>query len=102
MRAGRENTYTFDEPVKLIGDTTIRAGNVTTEVKNGQTHTMRYTGVQLTEATAGGATAKYWYDPLGNLDRITTATGSQANCSPSTGSATAWIVAWNADPKPFV
>ncbi|WP_161557929.1 hypothetical protein [Micromonospora sicca] len=75
------------EPTKLIGDTSIRAGNVTTEVKNGTATSKRYTGDQLTDITVGGATGKYWYDDWGNLDCLTLAAGSKANCSPSDGSA---------------
>lgn len=84
-RANRTDSYTFDEPAKLIGDTTIRAGNVTNEVKNGTTTSKRYTATQLTEISTGGATGKYWYDDLGNTDCLTLAAGSQADCSPSEG-----------------
>ena len=31
----------------------------------------------------GTTTTSFWYDPLGNLDCVTLAAGSQANCSPS-------------------
>jgi len=61
----------------------VRAGNVTTEVKNGVTTTRKYRANQLEEATTGGVTTKHWYDPLGNLDCVTTSAGTQANCSPS-------------------
>jgi YD repeat-containing protein len=92
-RAGVQNTYTFDEPAKLIGDTTIRAGNITTQSKNGQTTSRRYTGTQLTDSTVGAATAKYWYDPTGNLDCVTTSAGSQSDCSPADGATPANLVA---------
>ncbi len=93
QRAGKVNTYTFDEPAKLLGDNTIRAGNVTTEVKNGQTTSRRYTGNQVTDATIGAATAKYWYEPTGNLDCVTTSAGSSANCSPSAGGTASNLIA---------
>ncbi|NES27985.1 DNRLRE domain-containing protein [Micromonospora terminaliae] len=83
LRAGKTDSYTLDEPGKLIGDTTVRAGNITTEVKNGTTTSKRYTGNQLTDITVGGAIGKYWYDDWGNLDCLTLAAGSQADCSPS-------------------
>ena len=42
-------------------------------------------GNQLSEvSTASGVTGKYWYDDDGNLDCVTFAAGSQADCSPST------------------
>ncbi|WP_433649102.1 DNRLRE domain-containing protein [Micromonospora zamorensis] len=88
-RAGKINSYTLDEPGKLIGDTSIRAGNVTTQVKDAQTTTKRYTGNQLTDLSIGGATAKYWYDDLGNQDCITLAAGTQGDCSPTDGSTPA-------------
>ena len=97
LRAGKTNSYTYDQPANLLGDTSIRAGNITTQVENGVTTTRKYTAQQLTEQTSGGATGKYWYDALGNLDCVTTATGSQADCSPSDGTtASANLVADNA------
>jgi RHS repeat-associated protein len=86
-RNGKTTTYKFDEPADQLGDNTIRAGNVTTQIANGVTTTQRYTGNQLTDITAGGATVKYWYDDQGNQDCITTATGSQANCNTPTPTA---------------
>ena len=85
LRAGLTNTYTMDQPAQLIGDQTVRAGNVTTEVNNGVTTTRKYQANQLKEATTAGVTVKYWYTPLGELDCITTAAGSQANCTPADG-----------------
>jgi len=85
QRAGKSTDYKFDEPSLLFGDTTVRAGNVTTQISNGQTTTQRYTGGRLVDVTSGGVTSKYWYDEWGNLDCITTAAGSQANCNPATG-----------------
>jgi YD repeat-containing protein len=94
QRAGKQSTYRFDEAVNLLGDTTIRAGNLTTEITGGQTTTRRYTGNQLTDLAVGGTTvAKYWYDAWGNLDCVTTTTGSAANCSPPTGGTAANLIA---------
>jgi RHS repeat-associated protein len=89
VRAGKDIRYTLDQPTNLIGDTTVRAGNVTTENRYGTVTTRRYTGNRLTSATVGTTTTSFWYDPLGNLDCVTLAAGSQANCSPSgtTGSS---------------
>jgi RHS repeat-associated protein len=92
QRAGKETVYTLDEPDKLLGDKTVRGGNVTTETKNGQSTVRKYTGDQLTELSVGGVVGKYWYDQLGNLDCITLAAGTQANCSPSDGGASANLV----------
>jgi RHS repeat-associated protein len=91
-RATVETNYQLDEPGKLIGDTTIRAGNVTSETKNGQTTTRRYTGNQLTELSIGPAVGKYWYDALGNLDCVTMSGGSPGSCSPSDGGAAGNLV----------
>ncbi len=97
LRAGKTNTYTYDQPAQLIGDTTIRAGNLTSQIENGVTSTRTYTAQQLTQAITGGATGKYWYDPLGNLDCVTTAAGTQADCSPTDGATpSANLVADNA------
>ena len=92
QRAGVSTTYALDQPGQLLGDNTVRAGNVTTETKGGVTTTRRYRANQLIDATSGGVTAKYWYLPLGELDCITTAAGSQANCSPSDGAAVSNLI----------
>jgi len=92
QRVGKETTYLLDEPARLIGDTTIRAGNVTSQTKDGTTTTRRYTAGQLTDATTSGVTGKFWYDPLGNVDCVTLAAGTQANCSPSEGGTPANLV----------
>jgi RHS repeat-associated protein len=77
-------TYILDQPTQLLVDNTIRAGNVTSETKNGVTTTRTYQANQLKQASIGGAAPiKYWYDSLGSLDCITTNAGTQANCSPS-------------------
>ncbi len=93
-RAGvAATTYTLDDPLQLLGDTTIRAGNVTSETKNGVTTTRKYQANQLKQASIGGAAPlKYWYDPLGNLDCLTTSTGTQANCSPSDNGTAANLI----------
>lgn len=93
QRAGRQTTYTLDQPANLLGDATIRAGNITTETSPTQTTTRRYTANQLTDATIGAATAKYWYDTAGNLDCVTTAAGDQTNCSPPAGATAANLIA---------
>ena len=86
QRAGKATSYTLDEAAQQQGDTAIRAGNVTTEDDGAQRRVRRYLGNQLTElAIDGTAAAKYWYDPLGNLDCVTRAAGSQGDCSPSDG-----------------
>jgi RHS repeat-associated protein len=97
LRANKTNTYTYDQAAGQLGDTSIRAGNITTQSEGGVTTTRKYTANQLTEQTTNGATGKYWYDNLGNLDCVTTAAGSQADCSPSDGTgASANLVADNA------
>jgi RHS repeat-associated protein len=99
-RAGvAATTYTLDDPLQLLGDTTIRAGNVTSETKNGVTTTRKYQANQLKQASIGGAAPiKYWYDSLGNLDCITTNAGDQTNCSPSdNGTATNLLTDYSYD-----
>ncbi|MEH1054735.1 DNRLRE domain-containing protein [Micromonospora sp. CPCC 206171] len=85
-REGKVASYKFDEPANLLGNTAIRAGNVTTEVADtGTTTTKRYDADQLKEVSTGGATGKYWYDQDGNTDCLTLAAGSQADCGRSDG-----------------
>jgi len=97
LRAGKTNTYTYDQPAGLLGDQSVRAGDLTTQVEGGVTSTRTYTAQQLTTQTTGGATGRYWYDTLGNLDCVTTSAGSQADCSPSDGTgAPGSLVADNA------
>ncbi len=43
--------------------------------------------------TTGGVTAEYWYDTEGNLDCITTVTGSSSDCSPSNAAPTSGVSA---------
>jgi RHS repeat-associated protein len=83
LRAGKEIRYTLDQLANLLGDTTVRAGNVTTENRFGTTTTRKYTANQLTSATLGITTTKYWYTPDGNLDCVTKGAGCQADCSPT-------------------
>lgn len=97
LRAGRIDTYTLDQPGQLLGDDTVRAGNVTREEKAGKVTTRKYDANQLTEATVTengvSATTKFWYDPLGNLDCVTKAAGTRADCSPDdTGAISANLV----------
>ena len=86
-------TYTYDPRGRLVntndghGKTTAYtvdgAGNILTEAVNGTTtKTYTYTGNQLQQITAGGATSKYWYDDVGRLACITTSAGSAADCAP--------------------
>lgn len=94
QRAGKVSTYRFDEEAFLLGDTTIRAGNLTTEVSGGQSTTRRYTSSQLTDlAVAGTTVAEYWYRPTGDLDCVTIPAGSQTNCSPPAGAPAANLIA---------
>jgi RHS repeat-associated protein len=91
-------TYLFDPRDKLVREvnghgattdyTLDPSGNITRELVTGdgaKDVTYAYTGTQLTTVTTGGATQKYWYDPTGNLDCVTLASGSQANCAVGSG-----------------
>lgn len=91
-------TYLYDPRDRLVREvnghgattnyTLDSAGNVTRELVTGdgaKDVTYAYAGNQLTSATAGGSTQKYWYEPTGNLDCVTLATGTQANCVPGSG-----------------
>ncbi|MCA1712762.1 MAG: hypothetical protein LC789_14445, partial [Actinobacteria bacterium] len=51
------------------------------------TTTSTYAGNQQTTSTRGGATARFWYDTLGNLSCQTTSAGSAADCAPGAGTA---------------
>ena len=80
---GQVDTYALDEPAKLIDDTTIRAGNVTTKQEGSDPAvSQRYRGTQLSEisVSAGGATAtaSYVYDSYGNVDCVTNTAGSSS------------------------
>jgi RHS repeat-associated protein len=92
-------TYLYDPRDKLVREvnghgattnyTLDGAGNMTRETVTGdgaKDVTYAYTGMQLTSATAAGATQKFWYDPTsGNLDCVTLSTGGQANCAAGAG-----------------
>ena len=86
-------TYTYDPRDRLVGNTDGHgntttytldgAGNILTETATGSpTKTYTYTGNQLQQITAGGTTAKYWYDDAGRLACTTTAAGTSADCAP--------------------
>jgi RHS repeat-associated protein len=84
-RAGAVDTYTLDEPGKLIGDTTIRAGNVTTENDEGTQVSRRYEANQVKELTVGTSTASYVYDNYGNVDCVVNGAGGTSCPSGGTG-----------------
>jgi RHS repeat-associated protein len=78
---GGTTSYTFDENNESnTANTTIRAGNITTQTTPQGTTTSTYKGNQLTSTTAGGATRKYWYDSLGRLSCVTTTAGNANSC----------------------
>jgi RHS repeat-associated protein len=95
-------TYTFDARDRLThynwknsAGTTLRdidytldpAGNITTQVASGVTTIYAYTADRLDTATVGGTlAAKYFYDNRGNLNCVTNANGSQADCPASASS----------------
>jgi RHS repeat-associated protein len=79
---GGTTTFTLDAAAAQR-DQAVRAGNVTREVAPRGTTDRTYLGNRLETTTAGGATAKYWYDTLGRLDCITTSSGTPTDCSPS-------------------
>lgn len=72
--AGAGSDYTLDP-----------AGNVTTEVQGGATTNYTYRGTQLDTTTAGGVTTKSHYESRGNLDCITGAGGTDADCGSGSG-----------------
>jgi RHS repeat-associated protein len=92
-------TYRYDARGRLVSEddghgltsqlTVDPAGNVTAEVLNDNgaatTKTMSYMGVQLQSSTLGTSTQKYFYDPLGNVDCVTTLTGAASDCAVATG-----------------
>ncbi|HZO70338.1 MAG TPA: Ig-like domain-containing protein [Kribbellaceae bacterium] len=79
-------TYALDESAMLLTDTTIRAGNVTTEVNNGKTLKKYYESNQLRKIEEVGKTGSldYRYDDYGNVDCVTL--GAQASCPNGTAS----------------
>jgi RHS repeat-associated protein len=78
-RAGVVDTYKLDEPANLMVDTTIRAGNVTTEDKaEDPPVTKKYESNELKELTVGASSASYVYDPYGNVDCVTMGAGASS------------------------
>ena len=59
------------------------AGNLLKESGGVAAKTFTYSGNHLQTMTVGALTSQYHYDSEGNLDCITAATGSPADCSPS-------------------
>jgi RHS repeat-associated protein len=76
---GGTTSNAFDQ--NNSADSSIRAGNITTQTTPQGTTTYTYKGNQLTSATAGGATSDYWYDALGRLSCVTTTAGTAASCN---------------------
>jgi len=94
------STYAYDPRDKLIKEVKVRDttttveygldpdGNILSITTNGSpTKSFTYTGDQLATVTAGGVTQKYFYDPRGNLDCITTDQGSPQDCPQTKGKA---------------
>ncbi|HVE95052.1 MAG TPA: DNRLRE domain-containing protein [Acidimicrobiales bacterium] len=83
----RERLVRHDDGHGTVTDYALdTAGNITTETATGQpTKTYTYAGEQLRTLTTGGSTANYFYDTDGNLDCVTTATGTQSDCARATG-----------------
>jgi RHS repeat-associated protein len=76
---GGTTSYTFDQ--NNSADSSIRAGNITTQTTPQGTTTSTYKGSQLTATTSGGVTHDYWYDPLGRQTCVTTTAGTAASCN---------------------
>ncbi|HEX2049435.1 MAG TPA: Ig-like domain-containing protein [Actinomycetota bacterium] len=95
---GGTTTYALDEPSHLIGDSTIRAGNVTTEdTPEDPVTTREYEGSRLTTLSVPGATAEYWYDDFGNVDCVTLQAGDQSDCSPAGQGGSSLLVDYTYD-----
>jgi RHS repeat-associated protein len=62
-------------------------GNIKTEQRNGGPYrTAEYTGDRLTADTTAGVSARYLYDPLGNVDCVVAASWAASSCpSAATG-----------------
>ncbi|HZN71745.1 MAG TPA: Ig-like domain-containing protein [Micromonosporaceae bacterium] len=75
-RDGVEARYRLDQSEWLIGDTTVRAGNVTTETDENTVTNRRYRGNQLKELVVSGSTASYVHDTLGNVDCVVLGAGA--------------------------
>lgn len=90
-------TYTYDARDRLTNytdgqtpsTTTVydldTVGNIKTESVGTTVRKFEYSGDRLLrELNADNIVQKrYWYDPYGNLDCVTNASGTEANCSPS-------------------
>jgi RHS repeat-associated protein len=76
---GGTTSYTFDQ--NNSADSSIRAGNITTQTTPQGTTTSTYKGDQLTSTATGGVTRDYWYDPLGRLTCVTTTAGNANSCT---------------------
>ena len=76
---GGTTSYAFDQ--NNSADSSIRAGNITTQTTPQGTTTSTYKGNQLTSTTTGGVTSKYWYDALGRLTCVTTTAGTASSCN---------------------
>jgi RHS repeat-associated protein len=92
---GGTTSYTFDQ--NNSADSSIRAGNITTETTPQGTTTNTYKGDQLTSVTKGGVTNDYWYDPLGRVTCVTTTAGNASSCNSVTtgGTVSAAVVTAN-------
>ncbi|MGH2656657.1 MAG: hypothetical protein ACRDIZ_08185 [Actinomycetota bacterium] len=77
---GKQTLTDYDlDPVGNIETETITENDIVTG-----TRTFSYQGTRLQSLTEDGQTAKYFYDPTGALDCVTTGSGSAADCSPPT------------------
>ncbi len=83
---GGTTSYTFDQ--NNSADSSIRAGNITTQTTPQGTTTSTYKGEQLTSSTTAGVTHDYWYDPLGRQTCVTTTAGTAASCNTVTTGGT--------------
>ncbi|MDQ1740421.1 MAG: hypothetical protein QOE53_2073, partial [Pseudonocardiales bacterium] len=88
--------YTYDARDRLVhqdsgsggtADYTLDpAGNVVKDIQSDTgTTTYTYQGTQLDTTTSGGVTTKSHYDSHGNVNCITGATGTDADCNTTTG-----------------
>jgi RHS repeat-associated protein len=79
---GGVTDYTLDGPAAQR-DPAVRGGNVTHEAGPAATVDRTYVGDRLETTTRAGVTSRSWYDSLGRLDCVTTAAGSQNDCTPT-------------------
>lgn len=76
---GTTSTFALDPAGNVVTETTSSGGTSTTR-------SFSYVGQQLREVSEGGVVVKkLHYDPFGNLDCTTTATGTAGDCSPPEG-----------------